>query len=319
MGDSCPSSSFQMPTSNSVRSPLRSQREAQHPARSFAPICEGYELTALLHDGPWSRIYRARAAGSAVDELGQYAIKALNPEASDLMAGENMLRREASIALSLQHENLVCLLHHELRTKPHYLVLPFLEGVSLETVFRADIRVPISHALWLVRQIAQALDALHSAGWLHGDMKPENIHVAPSGHVTLLDLGMARRVDAGNANGHQSTLMGTLKYMAPENFRCDESVDQRSDLYSLGVILYQLLAGRAPFVAPNAASLVNAHLHATPPDPSLIGCPVAADVRQLLAQLLAKEPLRRPHSAADLVQRLMRLEIATMVERVWVA
>jgi len=270
----------------------------------------------LLHEGPWSRVYRARPVSAGCGGDGPYAIKLPSGEPRDRLMAENMLRREARVLFDVQHPNLVALLGCRLRRPPFYLLTPYLEGATLGDVLYAKLRVPLRHALWVTRQAAQALHALHGAGWTHNDIKPENIHVATSGHATLFDLGMARRVD-GRANRKKATapgaITGTLKYTAPEWFHPAGSVDERSDIYSLGAVLHHLLAGHPPFAAPNAASLIEAHLHATPPELSLPRTPLATDVRELVRRMLAKDPLRRP-DAGDLVRRLSRLEIAVMVE-----
>ncbi len=245
---------------------------------------------------------------------GQYALKTPAPEAADALAAENMLRREATVMRAVSQAHVLPLLDGQFRSPPYYLLTPFLEGATLGDVLAAGLRVPVRHALWIARQTAQALDALHTAGWVHGDLKPANIHVAPSGHVTLLDLAMARRVDARAAD-RPVAFAGTLTYAAPEQLQTGQAVKTRSDIYSLGVVLYQLLAGHPPFTGPNAASLADAHLHTPPPPLQLPDCPTAVDIRQLVARMLAKEPLRRPSSARDLAARLSRLEVAALARR----
>ena len=287
------------------------------PARGATPLHlpallpGGFVPTAIIYQGPWSKVLRVRTGECPSDSRGCYVMKLPTGEGEKAVVAENMLRREASILTSVTQPNLVTLLNGNLRATP-YLVTPFLEGATLNDVFDAGLRCPVAHALWITRQVAQALTALHDAGWRHGDLKPENILVSPTGHATLLDLGLAHRLDAGSVSPSANVIAGSLWYMPPECLQPNNRIDQHADIYSLGAILFQMIAGRPPFVGPNSASLIEAQLHAAPPELPLKGCAVASDVRSLVAQMLAKNPLRRPASANSLANRLMRLEIATL-------
>ena len=189
--------------------------------------------------------------------------------------------------------------------------MPFAAGVTLQAVLTAEAPLPLPHALWIARQVAEALQALHEHGWLHGDVKPANILVAPDGHVTLLDLSLAARIDEANAEG---PLAGTLAYAPPEMFGTVTQRGPASDFYSLGVTLYQMLTGTLPFPADSAAALAQAHLHEPPPDPRLGNPRVTNRVVRLLKKLLAKPADQRPAGAA-LVAWLADLEIDTFSER----
>jgi len=172
----------------------------------------------------------------------------------------------------------------------------------------------VPEALWMVRQMAEALDALHQAGWIHGDVKPENIMLAPNGHVTLFDLNFARRGDESGSAANRC-VMGTFEYLAPEWLTSALRADIRSDLYSLGAVLYRLLTGRQPFTAESPAELVTQHLQGIPPDLRTLAPHVPEKVARLVHQMLAKDPLRRPQTPEELVEKLMRWEILTFGER----
>jgi serine/threonine-protein kinase len=166
----------------------------------------------------------------------------------------------------------------------------------------------------MARQVAEGLDALWTAGWTHGDVKPTNIYTSPEGHVTLLDLGFARsRSETGSAADR--CVMGTCQYMAPEAITSALGVDPRSDIYSLGVVLFEMLAGRPPLEAESLAGWASAHRQARPPELRRLAPQVPPAVSRLVSQMLAKHPLRRPQSPAELVDRLAALEIATFAER----
>ena len=295
--------------------PLASASSRAPAPPTLPPTVNNFVATELLHDGPWSQVYRARPASGSGQHDAPYAIKLASAKGQDLVVAGNMLRREIRVMRSVAQANLVTLLDYRLEGDASYLLTPYLEGATLRQVFDAGLRCPLGHALWVARQMAQALAALHEAGWRHGDLKPDNVLVSPSGHATLLDLGLAQPLDVPVASAPQRAIAGSLAYLAPECLQSGAPVGASSDIYSLGVVLFQMLAGRPPFAAPHAASLIEAQLHATPPAPPVPGCAAAGDVRQLVARMLAKDPLRRPASASQVADRLMRLEIATLDQR----
>ena len=168
--------------------------------------------------------------------------------------------------------------------------------------------------LWIARQTAEALDALHAAGWTHGDVSPGNIHVSPSGHVTLIDLSFARRRDE-DGSAVDRPVMGTFRYIAPEHITSSLATDIRSDIYSLGVVLFEMLAGRAPFLGEDLAELAVEHRQSAPPDLRRLAPQVPREVALLVCQMMAKNPLRRPQTPRELIERLVRLEIGAFCER----
>jgi serine/threonine-protein kinase len=202
---------------------------------------------------------------------------------------------------------------------PYYLVMPLLRGESLaQQISRGTVSVPA--ALWIVRQMAEGLAALHQAGWMHGDVKPANAMIAPSGHVTLIDLGLARHVDRRAAES-ELELFGTLDYLAPERWRSTSAADIRSDLYSLGIVLFELLTGRRPLSRDeldhwDEKGGREAFFPKPLPSFSIRVAPrVPLRVARLLRQMLAQEPLRRPQTPSEVVDRLIDLEVNTFADR----
>ncbi|HTU25212.1 MAG TPA: protein kinase, partial [Pirellulales bacterium] len=178
----------------------------------------------------------------------------------------------------------------------------------------AERRPAVPVALWIARQVAEALEALSAAGWMHSDVKPSNIRVSTAGHATLVDLGSAQR------HGEQRSLadrpvVGTLAYMAPEMLLSSIAADVRSDIYSLGITLYELLTGRLPFATDDKRRLVLDHRQELPSDLRLAAPQLPTHVARLVRQMLAKQPLRRPQTPRELIDRLVRLEIDTFAER----
>jgi serine/threonine-protein kinase len=187
--------------------------------------------------------------------------------------------------------------------------MPKLEGASLAQVLTEQGRLDIPVALWIARQMADALAALFAAtGMIHSDVKPANIFVSPSGHATLLDFGFAQAPSDG---WHWSTrpIAGTLAYIAPEMVTSTLAADPRADVYSLGVTLYEMLAGRRPFDSDDPGELAMLQRESKPVDLRRHRPEVPEPVATLVTSMLAKDPLRRPDSARELARQLVRLEI----------
>jgi serine/threonine-protein kinase len=273
-----------------------------------------WELVCLAAEGSLGRVYRARPAGTPAGRPPSYALKMLWPRWQNDSRAVGLLQREALVGRSVSHPHLVSILQANLVRPPQFVVMPWLDGATLRGQLDAGRRVDLPAALWGVRQVAQALEALHAAGWMHGDVKPGNIFISPHGHVTLLDLGFARRKDeAGSAVDRLVT--GTCNYIAPELITSAMRADIRSDIYSLGVVLFELLAGRLPFTGDSLAELVEQHRQSRPPNLRHLAPHLTKSVVELVHQMLAKEPLRRPQTPRELIDRLVTLEIATFSER----
>jgi serine/threonine-protein kinase len=168
-------------------------------------------------------------------------------------------------------------------------------------------------SVWTVRQTAAALGSLHQAGWLHGDIKPDNVLVSPQGHTTLVDLGLARRLGSRECLAGD-ILAGTYGYLSPESFLTGATLTQASDVYSLGAVLYELLAGQPMFDEAHPDRLALLHLRQTPPDVREAALDVPPPLAQLVMRMLAKQPLRRP-AAEEIVRELTRLEISLLGSR----
>jgi serine/threonine-protein kinase len=273
------------------------------------PTIGRWRLTRLIGAGQWTRVYRAAPVEAPRGQPGDFVLKTLAPEFAADPVARVILRREAWVCRQTQHPHLATVLADHSTDEPPHLVLPHLEGVTLRQVVRRG-PLPVATALLIVRQTAEALAAMHKAGCLHGDVKPENVLVAPSGHATLVDLGLARRLRSEECSTRLA-VAATLGYAAPEMFSPGEWLSGAADVYSLGIVLAELLTGRPPFVAANAAELVRLHRRETPPDVRLRRPAIAAELAELIRGMLAKEPLRRPE-AARLVRLLVEQEIVAL-------
>jgi serine/threonine protein kinase len=274
-----------------------------------------WQLVKLLGEGNLTRVYLSRPADAPTSQPAAYVVKLLRKEWWRDSQAIEVQRREAWVGSRVSHPNLAPVLSASVKEPPFYLVLPKLDGASLAQILTEQGRLDVPVALWIARQTAEALAALYDAtGMIHADVKPANIFVSPTGHATLLDFGFAQ---APSERWHWSTrpLAGTLAYIAPEMVTSALAADPRADLYSLGVTLYEMLAGRRPFESDDPGELATRQRETKPADVRDFRPEVPERVAAMLQALLAKDPLRRPDSARELARQLVRLEIDSFALR----
>ena len=268
-----------------------------------------WQLVHLLSESELARVYSARPADAPSSQIPRYVVKALRKEWWRDPQTIEMQRRAVFVGSQISHPHLLPVLSANVQQAPFYYVTPRIPGCTLAEILKHGTRLPVPMSLWIVRQVAEALSALHeSAKMIHSDVKPSNIIVSREGHATLIDLGFAF---AAYEARHWSLrpVTGTLNYIAPEAVTSCLAVDESSDLYSLGVTLYELIAGRVPFAAKSPDELVRMHREAKPTCIREVLPQLPKPVASLVHRLLSKDPLRRPASAAAVAQELLRLEI----------
>jgi eukaryotic-like serine/threonine-protein kinase len=273
-----------------------------------------WELVEFAGSGSLADIFRARPVGGPKDRPATYAVKMLRACWQDDPQAIRLLQREALVGQSVSHPHLVPILSAPVIEPPRLVVMPWLEGASLAARLAEGQQFGVPEALWIARQTAEALEALHAAGWMHGDVTPGNIHVSPTGHVTLLDLNFARsREEFGSAVDRP--IMGTCSYLAPEYLTSALRPDFRSDIYSLGAVLFEMLAGRRPFTAETLPGLSLQHRQTAAPDLGRLAPHAPREVVRLVRRMMAKDPLRRPQTSRELIEQLVAWEISTFSER----
>jgi serine/threonine-protein kinase len=283
-----------------------------------------WQLVRLLAEGNFTRVYQARPADGPEGEAGDddapprqaaYVLKALRKEWWRDPAAIDMQRREAWVGGKASHPNLLPVLSTSVQEPPFYVVMPLVDGVPLAQLLAEQGPLVVPLALWIARQVADGLAALFDAtGMIHADVKPANILVAAAGHATLIDFGFAQ-TPAEASRWAMRPLTGTLAYITPEMLTSAMAAGPRSDLYSLGVTLYEMLTGRRPWESDDPGELATLHREAKPADVRGWRTDVPEAVAELVHAMLAKDPLRRPASARELASRLVRLEIECFAMR----
>src|SRR6476646_6191688 len=260
-------------------------------------LSERYVLEREVGRGGMATIYLAREAqsGRAV------AVKAMRPELGSAL-GPERFRREMDIAASLSHPGIVPLIDSGHAGAMLYYVMPFVEGESLHARLERERRLPLDDALRVTHDVAEALGYAHGRGILHRDVKPDNILLAgePSRgeagwRALIADFGLARAIGAADSTKltKTGTIVGTAHYMSPEQVREDRTIDQRSDIYSLGCVLYEMLTGAPPFIGRSVTDLVMKILRAAPSPVAPVNPGVPAAVEGAIARALAKAPADR--------------------------
>jgi hypothetical protein len=266
-----------------------------------------YRVDARLGQGGMGVVYRALD-----HELGvPVALKVLHPQLSVQADAKRRFRREARLAMELQHPNLVRMLGFGATNEgTPYLVMELLEGETLASKIRPGLALPVDDALELLRPVCLGVEAAHARGIVHRDLKPENVFLARDERgretVKVLDFGIARVLDDDETFATRTGLIfGTARYISPEGAR-GEPTDERSDVYSLAVLTYQLLSGRLPFEASQPMALLVAHAKETPPDiATLEGArEVPKPLARAVMTALDKRPSRRPSTAGAYFESL---------------
>jgi serine/threonine-protein kinase len=236
------------------------------------------------------------------------AVKVVVPEAANDPAQRRLLEHELRVAKSVSHPTIIRI--DRLSTDgglPH-LVMELFPQPNLKKQIAAGVEKLAPRLQRIVTETALALDHLHGCGWVHRDVKPDNVLAAPDGQVKLIDLAIAARKPGllGGLFGSKPPVQGSPSYMSPEQIR-GQPLDARADIYSLGCMLFELLAGKPPFSAVNANDLLNKHVSATPPSIESLNRNATTSISKLIRQMLAKKPADRPANMREVLTQLRNL------------
>ena len=260
-----------------------------------------YALEALVGSGGMADVYRAK------DQLLErtVAVKILHQQYENDTEFITRFQREAKAAARITHPNIVNVYDVGVAEGRHYIVMEYVPGRTLKERIKEEGPVPVPQALQIARQIAGALAQAHANNRVHCDIKPHNILVMPDGNVKVADFGIARAVTESTMT-YNDNIMGSVHYFSPEQAR-GTMITPKSDVYSLGVLLYEMLSGRIPFDGNTAVSIARKHLEEDPQPLHMIAPGIPPVVEALVTRMMAKDPAQRPDSSM-LVQDIVRAE-----------
>ncbi|HEX7025182.1 MAG TPA: serine/threonine-protein kinase, partial [Gemmatimonadales bacterium] len=259
-----------------------------------------YRIERELGGGGMSRVFLAEEIGLS----RRVVLKILPPELGAVISPERF-QREVRLAASLQHPHIVPLLAAGAAGNILYYTMPFVEGESLRARLSRESELPVADAVRLLREVADALAYAHRQGLVHRDIKPDNILLS-HGHAVVTDFGIARAVSEAGGTTLTATGMaiGTPAYMSPEQATGEAHIDQRADIYSLGALAYEMLAGEPPFRGSTAQALIAAQLTRTPTALTESRPAVPAGLAAVIHRCLEKRPADRFQTAEELMAAL---------------
>jgi serine/threonine-protein kinase len=270
-------------------------------------LSDRYELGEILGFGGMSEVHLARDVRLHRD----VAVKVLRADLARDPSFYLRFRREAQNAAALNHPSIVAVYdtgEAETPTGPlPYIVMEYVDGVTLRDIVHTDGPLPPRRAIEIIADACQALNFSHQNGIIHRDVKPANIMISTTNAVKVMDFGIARAIaDSGNSVTQTAAVIGTAQYLSPEQARGD-SVDARSDVYSLGCVLYEILTGEPPFVGDSPVAVAYQHVREDPVPPSQRHEGISADLDAVVLKALAKNPDNRYQTAAEMRADLIRV------------
>jgi len=261
-------------------------------------LADRYAVGELLGRGGMAEVYLA--TDRVLDR--PVAFKVLGGWLANDGTFVERFRREALAAARISHPNLVAVFDAGSEDGVQYIVMELVPGETLADVLRKEGRLHPNRATKIAASVADALGVAHAAEIVHRDVKPANVMLTPDGRTRLMDLGIARSMD-GESITHASSILGTAGYISPEQARGDP-VDHRSDIYSLGCVLYEMLTGRQPFEAQAPLAVAYKHVHEVPPPPTSLESSIPLALEAVTLRAMEKEPAARFQSVADMAAAL---------------
>ena len=282
-----------------------------HAARLQAALADHYRVERELGRGGMATVYLARD----LKHERLVALKVLHPQLAATLGSERFLREIRTVA-RLQHPHILSVHDSGEAAGLLWFTMPYVEGESLRDRLAREHQLPVDSALRIAHETARALDYAHRHGVVHRDIKPENILLTNDGDTLVTDFGIGRAIGAPTADQRLTetgVVIGTAAYMSPEQAAGERDIDGRSDVYSLGVVLYEMLAGEAPFTGPTAQAIIARRFTETPRPIRPIRSTVPQEVEEVVMRSLARLPADRPATAAVFAETLDSVRRPTAV------
>jgi eukaryotic-like serine/threonine-protein kinase len=269
-----------------------------------------YRIEALVARSGMASIFRATDLHTG----RQVAIKIPHPEMEADPVLYDRFKREAEIGEKLDHPGVMKVFPDEKRSQI-YMVMEWVEGRLLRQLFHEQRQLPQERAIKIAIAICDALDYIHRNGVVHRDLKPENIMIDGEDHIKLIDFGIAGQTGARRLTfGKLSQIMGTPDYISPEQVKGKRG-DGRSDIYALGIMLYEMLTGKTPFVGPNPFAIMNDRLLNSPIPPREVNPEISPELQEVIYRALEREPQNRYSTANEFAWDLEHLDQVGVAER----
>lgn len=261
-------------------------------------LADRYEIISKVGAGGMSDVYKA------MDHiLGRYvAIKVLKQEFSEDRTFVTKFRTEAQSAAGLEHPNIVNIYDVGSEEGLHFIVMEYVEGITLKTYIEKKVQLSFKEAISIAIQVARGIEVAHNKNIIHRDIKPQNIIISTEGKVKVTDFGIAR---AASANTISSDVMGSVHYASPEQAR-NGFVDNRSDIYSLGIVMYEMVTGRVPFDGDTTVAVAIQHLQEEMSSPREYAPNIPISLEKIILKCAQKNPDRRYQSMAELLADLRK-------------
>lgn len=257
-----------------------------------------YELLEKIGEGGMGIVYKAKCT-----LLNRFvAVKVLKAEFNDYEDFITRFKQEANSIASLSHLNIVNVYDAGSENNVNFIVMEYINGKTLKQVIKEKIRLSSLNTLDISLQIASALECAHKNNIIHRDIKPENILITEDNSVKLTDFGIAKIVDSVTLT-ISNNIIGSVHYLSPEQAK-GKSVDSRTDIYSLGIVMYEMITGQVPFTAENSISVAMMHIQEPVIPPKEINVNIPENINQVILKTLEKEPLNRFQTAKELAEIL---------------
>jgi serine/threonine-protein kinase len=282
-----------------VQSAIRNPQSAIQDPLIGAKIAH-YRIQSLLGKGGMGKVYKAHNTG--LDKT--CAIKILPREFVEQdQTYIDRFVREARSAAKVEHANVLPVFFVGKVEGNYFIEMQYVDGGTLQGLLKETRRIEVKAAARIIRDVAAGLQAAHQKGVIHRDIKPTNVMLKGDGHVYVMDFGLAKMAEARTGLTQQGTILGTPLYMSPEQ-AMGQPVDHRSDIYSLGVMFYQIITGTPPYTADSPVALLYQHQHAPIPDISQVAPETPQMIAAMIRKMMAKNPAERYQSCGEIVDEL---------------
>jgi len=261
-----------------------------------------YQIIEELGKGGMGKVYKA--LDKEID--GKVALKLIKPEVAADKKTIERFRNELKTARDIAHKNVCRMYHLAKHEETHYIVMEYVSGEDLKSFIRRARQLTAGTAISIAKQVCEGLAEAHKLGTVHRDLKPQNIMIDKDGNARIMDFGIARSLQKKGITG-SGIMIGTPEYMSPEQVEVKD-VDQRSDIYSLGVILYEMVTGRVPFEGETPLSVAMKHKSEKPKDPKELNTQIPEDLNRMILKCMEKDKENRYQSAGELRSELENIE-----------